>query len=200
MSIVDTEQIVGRSRFRRTACGVSALTFDSAYLGIAFCVLSTAYLVVQSFLTTLFPGAGFFSLALVYGFFGVCALLAPSLAQVPPIKGDARLAMCSASVLYIIFLVSVGVQNTAFLYTASVLLGLGSAILWVYQGVYLTSVASTEVETKRKTSHNSNDMEKYTMVQAVGDANGVFWFFVNISGIVWVHLLFEVRRPPTSTV
>ncbi|KAI9032034.1 hypothetical protein DFJ74DRAFT_320338 [Hyaloraphidium curvatum] len=179
----------------RTKCGVRPLIFDSAHLGAAFCLLFLAYGIVQAFLTTLFPDDGFFSLALIYGFFGVASLLAPTLSSLPPLGGDSRLAMVVGASLYVLFMVSVGVKNSAFLLASSATMGIGAALLWVNQGVFLGSVARKNAGVQ----DGEADSADQAIQKAVSTANGTFWALFNVSGILGNSIGLAILGSGSST-
>ena len=74
---------------------------------------------------------------MLYFFFAVSALLSPSITQ---ITGE-RLQMFIGSTLYAALVLSLCIGNNVFFIIGSALCGIGSGLLWVGQGIWLTLIA-----------------------------------------------------------
>uniref|UniRef100_A0A7E4VEN0 UNC93-like protein MFSD11 n=1 Tax=Panagrellus redivivus TaxID=6233 RepID=A0A7E4VEN0_PANRE len=88
--------------------------------------------------------AGYYSLALVYGFFTVGNFIAPPVVN----RLKARWSMALSALTFAIFHACFFFLNEACLYLSSALLGLGSAIFWTAQGKYLAMNSTPETATK----------------------------------------------------
>lgn len=81
-----------------------------------------------------FKGDGFYSLAIIYAVLAIMNWAAPSIISfIGP-----RLAMVIGAVTYMLFIMSFLIPLTWLLYVASVIIGMGAAIIWTGQGNYLT--------------------------------------------------------------
>ncbi|XP_043217140.1 UNC93-like protein MFSD11 [Amphibalanus amphitrite] len=87
-----------------------------------------------------FTGDGFTSLAIVYAVFSLSNWFVPSvIAVIGP-----NVSMVIGGVFYAHFIVSFLWPSNAWLYIASVLVGLGAAVIWTGQGNYLTIMSEPE--------------------------------------------------------
>ncbi|XP_015511417.1 UNC93-like protein MFSD11 [Neodiprion lecontei] len=81
-----------------------------------------------------FTADGYTSLAIIYAVFATCNWLAPSFISVT----GPRTAMLTGSCCYVAFIASFLLAQTELLYVVSALVGLGAALIWTGQGMYLT--------------------------------------------------------------
>ena len=127
-------------------CGVLDVRFLRVIiLGTAFMFLFSAFQTVSMAEESILDGArresngtfhgdGYTSLATVYAVFAVSNWAAPSIVSIlGPI-----LSMVLGAICYFLFVISFLKPMTATLYIASVLVGVGAAVIWTAQGNYLT--------------------------------------------------------------
>ncbi|XP_059609661.1 UNC93-like protein MFSD11 isoform X2 [Phlebotomus argentipes] len=117
-------------------------------LGISFMFIFTAFQTMCNIEKTVlssithesndFSGDGYVSLAIIYGSFAICNWIAPS---VVTLIGP-RSTMLIGSLTYCAFTASFLIPRTWLLYVSSALLGLGAALMWNGQGVYLSRASS----------------------------------------------------------
>uniref|UniRef100_A0A1B0CC20 UNC93-like protein MFSD11 n=1 Tax=Lutzomyia longipalpis TaxID=7200 RepID=A0A1B0CC20_LUTLO len=118
-------------------------------LGLGFMLLFTAFqtmgniekVVIDSIARddTTFSGDGYVSLAIIYATFTICNWLAPSVVALLGPRGAMRLG----SLTYCIFTASFLWPQTWLLYAGSALLGIGAAVTWNGQGVYLSRCSNS---------------------------------------------------------
>uniref|UniRef100_A0A7G3ANV6 UNC93-like protein MFSD11 n=1 Tax=Lutzomyia longipalpis TaxID=7200 RepID=A0A7G3ANV6_LUTLO len=118
-------------------------------LGLGFMLLFTAFqtmgniekVVIDSIARddTTFSGDGYVSLAIIYATFAICNWLAPSVVALLGPRGAMRLG----SLTYCIFTASFLWPQTWLLYAGSALLGIGAAVTWNGQGVYLSRCSNS---------------------------------------------------------
>ncbi|XP_077386601.1 UNC93-like protein MFSD11 [Festucalex cinctus] len=133
-------------------------------LGVAFMFIFTAFqtcgnieqTVIKSFNSTTFHASGYTSMAVIYGVFSASNLLAPSVVAVV----GAQLSMFFSGLLYSAYIAVFVYPYTWSFYTASVLVGLGAAVLWTAQGNVLAL--------------NSDP-------RTIGRNSGVFWALLQFS-------------------
>ncbi|XP_035037595.1 UNC93-like protein MFSD11 [Hippoglossus stenolepis] len=133
-------------------------------LGFGFMFMFTAFqtcgnieqTVLKSFNSTEFHGSGYTSMAIIYGVFSASNLIAPS---VVTIVGP-QLSMFFSGLLYSGYIAMFIYPYTWSFYTASVLVGVGAAVLWTAQGNVLTI--------------NSTD-------NTIGRNSGIFWALLQFS-------------------
>ncbi|XP_060945346.1 UNC93-like protein MFSD11 [Limanda limanda] len=133
-------------------------------LGFGFMFMFTAFqtcgnieqTVLKSFNSTEFHGSGYTSMAIIYGVFSASNLIAPS---VVTIIGP-QLSMFFSGLLYSGYIAMFIYPYTWSFYTASVLVGVGAAVLWTAQGNVLTI--------------NSTDNN-------IGRNSGIFWALLQCS-------------------
>lgn len=127
-------------------------------LGFGFMFMFTAFqtcgnieqTVIKSFNSTEFHGSGYTSMAIIYGVFSTCNLIAPSVVAVI----GPQLSMFLSGLLYSAYIAMFIHPYTWTFYTASVLVGIGAAVLWTAQGNVLAI--------------NSTD-------STIGRNSGIFW-------------------------
>ncbi|KAG7238868.1 hypothetical protein INR49_030415 [Caranx melampygus] len=133
-------------------------------LGFGFMFMFTAFqtcgnieqTVIKSFNSTEFHGSGYTSMAIIYGVFSASNLIAPSVVAVI----GPQLSMFFSGLLYSGYIAMFIYPYTWSFYTASVLVGIGAAVLWTAQGNVLTI--------------NSTD-------STIGRNSGIFWALLQFS-------------------
>lgn len=148
-------------------------------LGLAFMLLFTAFqtssMVEESVIegavkesNGTFSGSGYTSLAIIYASFATANWAAPSVVSVC----GPRLSMFLGGTVYALFIASFLKPMTWALYTGSVLVGIGAAVIWTAQGNFLTL--------------NSDD-------NTMGRNSGIFWALFQCSlliGNIYVYFAF----------
>ncbi|XP_072298806.1 UNC93-like protein MFSD11 [Eucyclogobius newberryi] len=133
-------------------------------LGLAFMFMFTAFqtcgnieqTVLISFNGTDFHGTGYTSMAIIYGVFSASNLIAPSVVAVI----GPQLSMFFSGLLYSAYIAMFIHPFTWSFYTASVLVGIGAAVLWTAQGNVLAT--------------NSSET-------TIGRNSGIFWALLQFS-------------------
>ncbi|XP_038565954.1 UNC93-like protein MFSD11 [Micropterus salmoides] len=133
-------------------------------LGFGFMFMFTAFqtcgnieqTVIKSFNSTEFHGSGYTSMAIIYGVFSASNLIAPSVVTVI----GPQLSMFFSGLLYSGYIAMFIYPYTWSFYTASVLVGIGAAVLWTAQGNVL-AINSTE--------------------NTIGRNSGIFWALLQFS-------------------
>ncbi|KAM6914434.1 UNC93-like protein MFSD11 [Lycodopsis pacificus] len=133
-------------------------------LGFGFMFMFTAFqtcgnieqTVLKSFNSTEFHGSGYTSMAIIYGVFSASNMIAPSVVTVI----GPQLSMFFSGLLYSGYIAMFIYPYTWSFYTASVLVGIGAAVLWTAQGNVLTI--------------NSTD-------STIGRNSGIFWALLQFS-------------------
>ncbi|KAF7659076.1 hypothetical protein LDENG_00003680 [Lucifuga dentata] len=135
-------------------------------LGFGFMFMFTAFqtcgnieqTVINSFNnnSTEFHGSGYTSLAIIYGVFAASNLIAPSVVSLI----GPQLSMFFSGLLYSGYIAMFIYPYTWTFYTASVLVGIGAAVLWTAQGNVLAI--------------NSTD-------STIGRNSGIFWALLQLS-------------------
>lgn len=118
--------------------------FNVLSLGVGFMLVFTAFQTMGNVEKTVldsikkdtpgYTGDGYKSLSLIYIVFAICNWLAPSVISVL----GPRLSMVVGALMYAFFIFSFLFPMTWLLYFASVLIGMGAAVIWTGQGNYLT--------------------------------------------------------------
>ncbi|XP_029284054.1 UNC93-like protein MFSD11 [Cottoperca gobio] len=143
-------------------------------LGFGFMLMFTAFqtcsnieqTVIKSFNNTEFHGSGYTSMAIIYGVFSASNLIAPSVVTVI----GPQLSMFFSGLLYSGYIAMFIYPYTWSFYTASVLVGIGAAVLWTAQGNVLAI--------------NSTD-------DTIGRNSGIFWALLQFSlffGNLYIYL------------
>ncbi|KAJ8251724.1 hypothetical protein GJAV_G00224430 [Gymnothorax javanicus] len=135
-------------------------------LGFGFMFMFTAFqtcgnieqtvIKMKSYNNSDFQGSGYTSMAIIYGVFSASNLIAPSVVAVV----GAQLSMFFSGLLYSGYIAMFIHPYTWTFYTASVLVGIGAAVLWTAQGNLLTI--------------NSTDA-------TIGRNSGIFWALLQFS-------------------
>ncbi len=116
---------------------------DLKILSTAFLFLFAGYSGVQQYITTYFnglgtPSAGYISLILVFLFFSI----SNPLAAVVVSKFGAKKSMLTASIFYILFILSLATKSIPIIYVGATLIGISASFLWTGQGSYLARVST----------------------------------------------------------
>uniref|UniRef100_A0AAQ5ZKT3 Major facilitator superfamily domain containing 11 n=1 Tax=Amphiprion ocellaris TaxID=80972 RepID=A0AAQ5ZKT3_AMPOC len=133
-------------------------------LGFGFMFMFTAFqtcgnieqTVIKSFNSSEFHGSGYTSMSIIYGVFSASNLIAPSVVTVI----GPQLSMFFSGLLYSGYIAMFIHPYTWSFYTASVLVGIGAAVLWTAQGNVLAI--------------NSTD-------STIGRNSGIFWALLQFS-------------------
>ncbi|XP_029692261.1 UNC93-like protein MFSD11 isoform X1 [Takifugu rubripes] len=133
-------------------------------LGFSFMFLFTAFqtcgnieqTVIKSFNSTEFHGSGYTSMSIIYGVLSAFSLVAPVVVTVI----GPQLSMFFSGLMYSCYIAMFIYPYTWSFYAASVLVGLGAAVLWTAQGNVLTI--------------NSTD-------NTIGRNSGIFWAIFQLS-------------------
>ncbi|XP_060535098.1 UNC93-like protein MFSD11 isoform X2 [Cylas formicarius] len=116
-----------------------------------------------------FDGEAYYSLAIIYAFLAVFNWTSPSvISMIGP-----KFAMLCGAVTYLLFIMSFAIPHTWLLYLASVVIGIGAAMIWTGQGNYL-ALNSTEATISRN--------------------SGLFWAMLQLSmfvGNIFVYFAFR---------
>ncbi|XP_072772107.1 UNC93-like protein MFSD11 isoform X1 [Nerophis lumbriciformis] len=116
-------------------------TFNVVILGVGFLFIFTAFTtcgnieqtVVKSLQNDTFTGSGYHSLGIIYGVFSFSNLVAPA---VVAILGP-KMTMFVSGLLYSGYVAVFIEPSTWSFYLTSVLIGVGAALLWTAQGLFL---------------------------------------------------------------
>eukprot|EP00823_Brevimastigomonas_motovehiculus_P003472 TRINITY_DN2120_c0_g1_i1.p1 TRINITY_DN2120_c0_g1~~TRINITY_DN2120_c0_g1_i1.p1 ORF type:complete len:462 (-),score=60.23 TRINITY_DN2120_c0_g1_i1:40-1425(-) len=141
---------------------LSPFSRSVVYLGLCSAVLFTAYSPSQSFAATLQPDYGFASLAVLYFFFGISSIVAPSIIQVLGV----RMSMTISVLGYSAYIFSLVTNGPFLLLFASALCGIGAALLWIANGMFMNGIAE---EAKRAKGYF---MGLFTSVDACAGVSG----------------------------
>jgi len=148
--------------------------FNVIFLGFSFLLMFTGFqtcgmisqTVLKSYInqttingTVHFHGNGYTSLAIIYIVFACANWLAPSVVSVV----GPKYSMVIGGITYTLYLATFIHPLTWTLYTASVIIGIGAAIIWTGQGNFLTL--------------NSDDM-------TMGRNSGIFWAMLQCSLLI----------------
>uniref|UniRef100_A0A667XED5 Major facilitator superfamily domain containing 11 n=1 Tax=Myripristis murdjan TaxID=586833 RepID=A0A667XED5_9TELE len=133
-------------------------------LGFGFMFMFTAFqtcgnieqTVIKNFNSSEFHGSGYTSMSIIYGVFSASNLIAPSVVAVI----GPQLSMFFSGLLYSGYIAMFIYPYTWSFYTASVLVGIGAAVLWTAQGNVLAI--------------NSTD-------STIGRNSGIFWALLQFS-------------------
>uniref|UniRef100_A0A8C5N5A2 Major facilitator superfamily domain containing 11 n=1 Tax=Gouania willdenowi TaxID=441366 RepID=A0A8C5N5A2_GOUWI len=138
--------------------------FNIIVLGLGFMFMFTAFqtcgnieqTVIKSFNSTEFNGSGYTSMSIIYGVFSASNLVAPSVVAVI----GPQFSMFFSGLLYSAYIAMFIHPYTWSFYTASVLVGVGAAVLWTAQGNVLAI--------------NSDN-------HTIGRNSGIFWALLQFS-------------------
>ncbi|XP_012271755.1 UNC93-like protein MFSD11 [Orussus abietinus] len=122
---------------------VSTLSWGFMLLFTAFQTMSNIEKVILDSVAlddSSFTGDGYVSLGIIYTTFATCNWLTPSFISVT----GPRVSILTGACCYVFFIASFLYPNTGFLYTASVILGIGAALVWTGHGQYLTDNSDSE--------------------------------------------------------
>jgi MFS family permease len=111
--------------------------FNVIILGISFMFFFSAFGPSQSFTTSMFDQAGFFSLSILYFFLAFSNPFAPAFVE---LLGP-KLCMIIGAVPYVVFVLAVVLKNAILNIISSVFLGIGGALLWNAHGEMMSRCA-----------------------------------------------------------
>ncbi|XP_037545069.1 UNC93-like protein MFSD11 [Nematolebias whitei] len=122
-------------------------TINVVILGVGFLLIFTAFTtcgnveqtVVKSLKNSTFSGSGYHSLGIIYGVFSFSNLLAPTVVSVL----GAKLSMFLSGLLYSGYVAVFILPTSWSFYLTSVLIGIGAALLWTAQGLFLVENSET---------------------------------------------------------
>ncbi|CAM4814393.1 unnamed protein product, partial [Rotaria magnacalcarata] len=164
--------------------------FNIILLGSAFMVLFTAFqatgMISQSVLEgvknetihgSTFHGSGYISSAILYACFAITNIFAPAIVSML----RPALAMFLGGTTYFLYVLSFIYPMTWSYYIVSILVGIGAAVLWTAQGVYLTN--------------NSDE-------STVSRNSGIFWALFQVSllaGNIYVYIALKTEMIERAT-
>ena len=136
-----------------------------------------------------FSGNGFTSLAIVYAVFSVANWFAPPVVS----KIGPRFTLILGGVCYACFIAQLMKPNNALLYSASALIGIGAAMIWVAQGNFLT--LNSDAATMER-----NSGIFWAMLQCSMVIGNMYYYFevqgqTDISKDARTTVSFEISRP-----
>ncbi|XP_022096334.1 protein unc-93 homolog A-like [Acanthaster planci] len=137
-------------------------------LSLAFLFNFTAYSALQNLQSSLHATAGVASLAVIYGGIIISSLYAPALIRAIGTKW----AITVCIFCYTLFTIANYYPREYTLIPAGLILGLAGAPLWISQGTYLTTTATSYTDIKNKVPEN-----------VINQFNGIFFFFFQGSQI-----------------
>ncbi|PRP87354.1 hypothetical protein PROFUN_01616 [Planoprotostelium fungivorum] len=166
-----------------------------AYLGCSFCILFVAYQLTQGFLTTLFPpNISLISLSIIYISLGLMSLVTPQIQT----RIGLRWSFLIGGFTYPLFIFSLVLNQSWFVFMTSFTLGAGASLLWLAQGVSDTLQAVI-----------SPIHQVYISLLAdgsnVGKFNGIFFSIHNVNMIIgmftlsvvdYFHVPFDLNNLP----
>ncbi|KAJ4462906.1 hypothetical protein PAPYR_120 [Paratrimastix pyriformis] len=109
---------------------------NTLFLSLSFFTIFCAYYPTEGFMTRLFGTAGFWALGIVYFAEGFFSNFAGAFIQ----RFGPRVSMVVGAVPYFLFIGSLLLERAWLLYLMSVLVGIGAAVLWAAQGVFLARI------------------------------------------------------------
>ncbi|CAH1793783.1 unnamed protein product [Owenia fusiformis] len=157
--------------------------FNIVFLGLSFMLIFTAFqtcgMIEQRVVdgakkepNSTFTGDGYTSLAIIYLTFAGANWAAPSIVAVC----GPKISMVMGGAAYLLFIVSFLKPMTWALYTGSVLIGIGAAIIWTAQGCFLTLNSDSET---------------------IARNSGIFWALMQCSllfGNLYVYFAFKGKE------
>ncbi|PRP80115.1 putative MFS transporter [Planoprotostelium fungivorum] len=150
------------------------------YVGLCFCIMGIAYSIIQNTMTTFFPNVAFQALGTVCAVSGIFSIFCP---LVHDALGT-RLSFIVGGLSYPLFMIAIVTENPAVIIPASALLGVGSALVWTTQGIYIAKVA------QGKDFGRLNGIFNLTF-----NANVLIGSLV-ISGIIFFEIDFDLKNLP----
>lgn len=135
--------------------------FKSFYLGLSFLFLFCANSLAQALLTTIYDDIGFYVFSAIYLPYSLTSLFTPLIGK----KIGVKVSIVIGVSTYVLWQLSVATSVLPFIYTASVVNGIGSGLLWVHQGIWLSTLISLDLK-------------------SAGLITGVFFGMYNSNGIV----------------
>ncbi|GAM17354.1 hypothetical protein SAMD00019534_005290, partial [Acytostelium subglobosum LB1] len=107
--------------------------YNIIILGIAFCVMFTAFSPTQNLETTINQTMGSDSLSILYACLSVSNFVSPLIV----LKLGEKLSLILGTVTYVTYIAANIYTNAGILYPASALLGFGAAVLWTAEGAFV---------------------------------------------------------------
>lgn len=156
--------------------------FNIIVVALSFAVIFSAYNTLQNYITTLFPTLGQTSLAILYSVAGVSVFTGPAFTAAL----GARWTMVVGAACYVAYIASLAAAATpamsafadALIFTASAIVGIGAAILWIALGVFITQ--------------NSTRSTYATNI-------GIFWSIFQLNNIVGNLTTWAIYTPSLSS-
>ena len=118
---------------------------------LAFFFIFFGFGTAQQYLVILFStqGRGHLALSVLFILYGTFLFISIVVAKIIPWLGGLKKSLLAGAFTYFLFVGSVAINNTALLYIASVLIGIGAGLLWVSSDkllrIVLTSILSAEI-------------------------------------------------------
>ncbi len=160
---------------------------DVTILAAAFGLLFFAYASSEAHLTATFRLQGhtdfaLISLVLIYGFFTITNLVAPTIISYIGLKKS----MFFAGLVYSAFIFSITFGNRLVMYGFAALLGMSAALLWTSQGAYLLKAASKK--------HYGENAGFFTSARFIGTIAGllIFSYLLNFLAVTNVYLIYSI--------
>lgn len=110
-------------------------------LGLGFMFLFSSFATSQAYMTTIYGDKGYIILGMMHLVFSFSNFISPILDQ----KIGPKSCMVFASIVYCIFVLSVGCGVWWIVAIFSGILGFSSALLWTSHGTFLTAIAEKDI-------------------------------------------------------
>uniref|UniRef100_T2MJ12 UNC93-like protein MFSD11 n=1 Tax=Hydra vulgaris TaxID=6087 RepID=T2MJ12_HYDVU len=156
----------------------------------------------------IFTNTGYISLAIIYVVFSLANFIAPPFIQL----FGPKFAMVSGALTYCLFIASIIYPFVATLYIASILLGVGAAILWCGQGNFLTINSDAETISRNSSIFWAllqcsmlfgNIFVYFFLAQAKSISNikrEVLYTVLTVCAVLGTLALLFLRAPPESKI
>lgn len=134
----------------------------TVYVGSVFLLLFTAYNIAQGVLTTVFKDVGFYSFALIYFPYALSSLISPWIGR----RLGVRFSLLFGSITYVLWMMALSFKNLEFVLIISVINGIGSGLLWVHEGIWLTHlIKSDEMHQDSPNTSLNRDLERHESIK-----------------------------------
>lgn len=110
---------------------------QTVYLAISYAVIFTGYYSANAFVSVLYPDVSFIGWALLYTFYAVSSILAPSVGKLLGLRTTITLA----AICYVLYIAAVNVGIVALYLSASVMIGMAAGSIWFRQGEWISRMA-----------------------------------------------------------
>ncbi|MCJ7636107.1 MAG: hypothetical protein MUO21_01305, partial [Nitrososphaeraceae archaeon] len=110
------------------------------YFGAAYALIFSGYYLITSFLNIIYQKDAFISFAIFYAVYAIFSLIAPFILS----KLNYRLALCISSLTFLLFVASASSGITAFMLVGSGISGAGNALIWLIQGIWISSFSESQ--------------------------------------------------------